>query len=118
MVHPAHLVVAPILVPLVAGALMLFFDDRERRLKTALSLVSTLALISIATALLSTVHGKDQPASLVYLVGNWPAPIAISLVADRLAAVMLLLTALLALPALIFSTQRWERMGPHFHTLF
>ncbi|QDC00441.1 monovalent cation/H+ antiporter subunit D [Mesorhizobium sp. 8] len=118
MVEPAHLVVAPILIPLVTGALMLFFEDRERRLKTALSLVSILALISIATALLNTVHGGGHAASLVYLVGNWPAPIAISLVADRLAAVMLLLTALLALPAMIFATQRWEKVGPHFHSLF
>lgn len=118
MVQPAHLVVVPILIPLVAGALMLFFDDRERRLKTALSLISILALISVATALLNTVHGEGHAASLVYLVGNWPAPIAINLVADRLAVVMLVLTALLALPAMIFSTQRWEKVGPHFHSLF
>ena len=118
MIQPTHLVVAPILIPLVAGTLMLFFDERERRLKTALSLVSILALISTTTALLLIVHRGGQAASLVYLVGNWPAPIAINLVADRLAAVMLLLTALLALPAMIFSTQRWEKLGPHFHTLF
>jgi multicomponent K+:H+ antiporter subunit D len=118
MVGPAHLVIAPILIPLVAAALMLLFEDRERRLKKTISLVSILALISVATALLRRVHVDNHATGLVYLVGNWPAPIAINLVADRLAVVMLLLTALLALPAMIFASQRWEQMGPHFHSLF
>src|SRR5690606_1363514 len=47
-----------------------------------------------------------------------PVPLAINLVVDRLAAVMLLLTAALALPAILYSMERWDRMGPHFHSLF
>jgi multicomponent K+:H+ antiporter subunit D len=40
------------------------------------------------------------------------------LVLDRLSAMMLALTAALALPALNFSLARWHKAGPHFHTLF
>ena len=40
------------------------------------------------------------------------------LVLDRLSALMLLLTALLALPALVFAMARWDRRGQHFHSLF
>ena len=40
------------------------------------------------------------------------------LVLDRLSALMLVLTAVLALASLIFSLARWHTAGPHFHTLF
>src|SRR5690606_19655229 len=55
--------------------------------------------------------------SFAYLLGNWPAPFAISLMADRLAAIMLVLAATLALPTVIFASERWEKAGPHFHSL-
>jgi multicomponent K+:H+ antiporter subunit D len=115
---PAHLAVAPVLIPLFAGALMLFFDDRERRLKSALSFASILSLIAVSVMLIGRVHSGEERLGIVYLLGNWPAPIAINLVADRLSAIMLALTAFLALPAVTFATERWERVGPHFHSLF
>jgi len=115
---PSHLAIAPILIPLFAGALMLFFEERERRLKLAISLISTVGLLAVAITLLARVHLGSEPLAIVYLVGNWPAPIAINLVVDRLAAVMLVLTAALALPAILFALERWERVGPHFHSLF
>jgi len=115
---PVHLTIAPILIPLVAGALMLFFEDRERRLKLSLSLASVAVLVAVALALLLQTNAGSGPLTLVYLLGNWPAPIAINLVVDRVAAVMLLLTAALAMPAIIFASQRWERAGPNFQSLF
>ncbi|MBL8578334.1 MAG: monovalent cation/H+ antiporter subunit D [Mesorhizobium sp.] len=115
---PLHLTIAPILIPLLAGALMLFFDERERRLKTVLSIVSIFSLLGVATSLLMTVHLSGGPLALVYLVGNWPAPVAINLVADRLATVMLVLTAALAFPAILYAMERWDKVGPHFHSLF
>ncbi|TRO95471.1 monovalent cation/H+ antiporter subunit D [Glycocaulis profundi] len=114
---PSHLVVAPVLIPLLIGALLLFFDERERRLKRTLSLVSAAALLGVAVSLLTRVHAGGDALALVYLVGDWPAPIAINLVADRLSAIMLALTAILAICAIIFSIGRWEKAGPHFHSL-
>jgi multicomponent K+:H+ antiporter subunit D len=54
----------------------------------------------------------------VYRLGDWPAPFGIVLVVDRLAAVMLLLTSLLAAAAVVFSLARWHRAGVLFHPLF
>ncbi|MEQ1941655.1 monovalent cation/H+ antiporter subunit D [Mesorhizobium sp. VNQ89] len=115
---PVHMTIAPILIPLIAGALMLFFDERERRLKTVLSIGSIFSLLGVATSLLMTVHLNGEPLALVYLLGNWPAPVAINLVADRLASVMLVLTAALAFPAILYAMERWDKVGPHFHSLF
>ncbi|MCO5070868.1 MAG: monovalent cation/H+ antiporter subunit D [Rhizobiaceae bacterium] len=117
-VTPAHLLIVPIILPLLTGALMLFFDDRERRLKLTMSLLSVFGLLGVALMLLDRVHNGEEALAMVYLVGNWPAPVAINLVADRLSAVMLVLTAALALPAILFAMERWERAGPHFHSLF
>jgi multicomponent K+:H+ antiporter subunit D len=114
---PAHLVIAPILIPLLAGAFMLFFDDRERRVKLALALASIGASAIAAILLLLRVQASGQEAAILYLLGNWPAPFAINLVADRLASILLVVTGLLALPAVIFASERWERAGPHFHSL-
>ena len=54
----------------------------------------------------------------MYRLGDWPAPFGIVLVADRLSALMLLLTSLVAVAALVFSLARWHRAGSHFHSLF
>jgi Formate hydrogenlyase subunit 3/Multisubunit Na+/H+ antiporter, MnhD subunit len=117
MSAPSHLIIAPILIPLLAGALLLFFEDRERRLKDAVSILTSAALVVVAAVLLFRT-GADGGRIFVYLLGNWPSPIAINLVLDRLSAMMLLLTAVLALPALVFSIARWQRAGAHFHSLF
>lgn len=115
---PSNLIIAPILIPLIVGAALLFFEDRERRLKLVLSLLSAFSLLCVSVLLLARVHLAEGSLALVYLVGNWPAPIAINLVADRLSVVMLMLTAILAFPALIFASEKWEKVGPAFHTLF
>lgn len=112
-----HLLIAPIILPMLIGALMLFFDERQRGLKQALSFLSAILILVCASLLLFRVHGDNGSVTLVYLLGNWPAPIAINLVADRLTAVMLLLTALLALPTVVFAAERWDKAGPHFHSL-
>jgi multicomponent K+:H+ antiporter subunit D len=115
---PDHLLIAPILIPLVAGALMLFYDERRRRERRIIALVSAASLLFVAIELVDMVAGADATTVGLYLLGNWPPPFAIVLVLDRLSALMLLLTALLALPALVFATARWDRRGQHFHSLF
>lgn len=117
----SHLIIAPILLPLAAGASMLLFNERRRRLKQGLSLFTALALVGISIALLAWVSpGSDTGAAnpQAYLLGNWAAPFGIVLVVDRLSALMLLLTNLLGFTALIYSLARWDRSGPRFHALF
>ncbi|HWL47898.1 MAG TPA: monovalent cation/H+ antiporter subunit D [Sphingomonadaceae bacterium] len=113
----SHLVIAPIVVPLAVAAAMLLFDERRRWLKRALGLGASVALLGISLALLGAVTGPDAKP-LVYLLGNWSAPFGIVLVADRLSALMLVLTSILGLATVIYALARWDRSGPRFHALF
>lgn len=114
-----NLLIAPVVLPLFAGAVMLALGgERRRNVNAAINVVSTFALVGIAIALL---RGADAvPAGLagMYRLGNWPGPFAIVLVLDRLAALMLLVTSLLAAAAVVFSLARWHRMGCFFIPCF
>jgi multicomponent K+:H+ antiporter subunit D len=112
----AHLVIVPVLLPLLAGALMLLLDGRSRTVKAAINLCAALTSVPVAIVLLRLAGSGGGPAA--YLLGNWPAPFGIVLVLDRLSALMLLLTSILAVAALVFSLARWHRAGVHFHPLF
>ncbi len=114
-----HLIVAPVLLPLLAGAAILTFgSERHRNYHAAINVAATFALIGIALALLRAADAAPAGIVGVYRLGNWPAPFAIVLVADRLAALMLLLTSIVAAAAVVFSLARWHRVGAHFHPLF
>ncbi|RIA45554.1 multisubunit potassium/proton antiporter PhaD subunit [Hephaestia caeni] len=117
-----HLIVAPILLPLAVSGLLLAFDERRRTLKRLVSLATVAALVGIAVMLLWLVtdgFGLDAAsAPRAYLLGNWPAPFGIVLVADRLSVLMLLLTSVLGFTALFYAIARWDRSGPRFHVLF
>jgi len=118
---PEHLIIAPILIPMVAGALMLLYDDRQRRAKLVISLISAVALLLVAAELVSRSKGSPLTggnAIGLYLLGDWPTPMAIVLVLDRLSAMMVALVALLAIPALVYASAGWQRQGQHFHSLF
>lgn len=110
-----HLVVIPILVPLLAGAMLLVIDEPRHRLKASFSVAAMLLSLLAAGALVAR---ADAPVTHVYSLGDWAAPIGIVLVADRLAALMVLLSALLGFAALMFALARWHRAGPQFHALF
>ncbi|MBB1601875.1 MULTISPECIES: monovalent cation/H+ antiporter subunit D [unclassified Variovorax] len=116
-----HLVAVPILVPMLTAALMLLLDEKQRRLKSTLSVISGLIGLLAALALLRWVNAADTgsgPGSIgVYLAGNWRAPFGIVLVADRLSTLMLALTGVVAFAASIYSTSRWDKAGVHFHPL-
>ncbi len=111
-----HLVIAPIVLPLAAAALVVMIEQRP--LRVALSLAATVALLLISITLLISVSASDGSAASVYRLGNWPAPFGIVLVLDRLSALMVTLASTLALAALVFSLARWDQAGPRFHALF
>ncbi|MBL9073978.1 monovalent cation/H+ antiporter subunit D [Tabrizicola sp.] len=120
-VSPEHLIIAPIVVPFLAGALTLIYDERQRRAKLAIGLLSCAATLLAAIELLARSKGSDLTGGNdigFYLLGDWSAPYGIVLVVDRLSAMMLVLTGLLALPALIFSAAGTHRQGQHFHAMF
>ena len=116
MEWPDHLLVAPIALPLVAGALMLFFDDPRHFIRAGIGIAATAANLGLSAALLLSVASSDL--TKVYLLGSWPAPFGIVLALDKLSALMLVLTGVLATAALLFSLARWHRVGVYFHPLF
>ncbi|MEO3434346.1 monovalent cation/H+ antiporter subunit D [Inquilinus sp. CAU 1745] len=116
-----HLMIAPILLPLVAAGALLFMNERRHARKAMVSVGAVLGLLVVSIALLRSAAGTGpgQPAAMgVYLLGNWPAPFGIVLVVDRLSAMMLVLTSVLGLAALVFALARWSKAGPYFHSLF
>lgn len=114
-----HLIMAPILLPLLVGAILAPLTQGWHRLKFWLSYASVLAMLATALALIGMTDGGHwQDGMGVYLAANWSAPFGIALLADRLSSIMLLLCAVLALAALHFTRLRWGRIGVHFHTLF
>jgi multicomponent K+:H+ antiporter subunit D len=112
-----HLMIAPILLPLLTAALMLLIGEDKLHIKLFANLVSTLVGLIISVNLLIWVDSAPDNMA-VYLAGNWSAPWGIVLVLDRLSAMMLLLTSCVAMAAALFAAARWHRAGIHFHPLF
>ncbi len=111
----SHLLIVPVLLPALTGALILLLRPGLAG-QRALSLAGTAALLAVALWL-NGVAGSGQIQ--VYRLGNWAAPFGIVLMLDRLAALMLGLTALLALLAQLYAVgSGWDRKGAHFHALW
>jgi multicomponent K+:H+ antiporter subunit D len=114
-----QLIILPIILPLLSGALLIFFSERRHKLKLSISLISTLGTFCVALCLLKLTDGEYWADGIgVYLAANWAAPFGIALVADRLAVLMLLLAATFGLVILCYSGARWGRVGVHYYSLF
>lgn len=112
----SHWIIAPVVIPAVLGALAVLVARFDIVLQRVIGLAAVLALAAISILLLraATLTGPEA-----YFLGDWPAPFGIVLVLDRLSALMLLLTAALALPVLLYVVGTgWDRRGQHFHALF
>ena len=114
-----HGPVLPVVLPLLAGALLLLLESARsqalQRWVPWVSATATFALLALAALLLRQASGGEVQA---YLVGNWPAPFGISLALDRLGALMVLLTAAVACTALVYALGGMAARGLHFHALF
>jgi len=112
-----HLAILPILIPMLGAALSLLVEHRRygRVMRRAVAWAALAALLASVLALVArTADGQIQ----VYLLGDWPARLGIALMVDRLSAWMLLTTALLAVPCLLYACAGWDLRAPHFHALF
>ncbi|HTN49679.1 MAG TPA: monovalent cation/H+ antiporter subunit D [Burkholderiaceae bacterium] len=112
----SHWLVAPIVLPFITGACVLLLERPAPRLAAAVSVAATVALLAIAAALLWV---AAQGGIEVCLVGNWKAPFGIALALDRLGALMLLVTALIATAVVGYARGdgRGDQQGAHFHAL-
>lgn len=111
-----HLLVAPIVLPLLTGAFLLLLERRhDARVLRAGAWTGLLLLLAVAVALVARAASGNIE---VYLLGDWPSRLGIVLMLDRLNALMVLATALLAVPALLYACAGWDKRALHFHTLF
>lgn len=112
----SHLILLPVVLPAVMGALITLWMRGDLLLQRVFSIAATATLLLGALALNWQAAGGEIQ---VYRMGNWAAPFGIVLMLDRLAAIMLALTALLALVVQLYAIgSGWDRRGRHFHALW
>jgi multicomponent Na+:H+ antiporter subunit D len=100
------LVPLPVVVPLFGAGLALALYRRPR-VQRIISVVALSIVLAVAATLL--VLADDGP--LVVDVGGWAAPVGIDLVADRLSALMLTVSAAVTLCVQLYSLAQGEADG-------
>lgn len=85
------------------------------RWRRRLSMISVVLGLAMAAGLTWRAGAGDL---VVYRMGEWSAPFGIVLVLDRLSALMVLLTYLVAAPVLWYAAGGWDARGRHFHAIF
>ena len=108
----SHLPILPFIVPLVAAIVLLLGHGRGIVFERTISTIAIAISILLAALLLVT---ASDGAVRVYRLGDWPAPFGIVLVLDRLAAVMVAVTAALAVPVVLVARQGIDTQSRHFH---
>jgi multicomponent Na+:H+ antiporter subunit D len=93
------LVPVPIVLPLL-GAAVSILVGRSRVAQRVVS-VSILAIVLVVSVVLLV--SVDQNGPVVAQAGGWPAPLGITLVADRFATIMLVIGSLTLLSVLVFA---------------
>ena len=109
----SHWIIAPILLPLLAAVVMILLSGR-RALIRVLSFLSVSALLAISALLL--IQASDGQIRL-YALGNWQPPFGIVLVLDRLSALMLLVTAVLAFFSIAYAVRGNDAPGDKLHAM-
>ncbi len=89
----------PIVLPLLTAGLSVLLSRRQRW-QRALSVLTLTVGVVVAGWLL---HVADTAGPAVVQLGGWAAPAGISLVADRLSALLLLVSALVLLSVLLYA---------------
>jgi multicomponent Na+:H+ antiporter subunit D len=95
-----HLVILPVLIPFTGGTLALMLK-RHPRLQTRWALLSMTAALVSAAYLLVFVWRSGRP--LVLQVGGWSAPFGITLIADLLSAVFVLMSHLVLVMGVLYA---------------
>ncbi|PDP85927.1 Na+/H+ antiporter subunit D [Glycomyces fuscus] len=90
----------PVVLPLFAAGVKLALGIRWPRLQQALSVISLTLVLVIGLVLMLGSHAYGPQ---VVQVGGWEAPIGITLVADRLSALMVTVSAAITLAVLVYS---------------
>ncbi|MEU2612061.1 Na+/H+ antiporter subunit D [Micromonospora sp. NPDC007271] len=93
------LVPLPVVVPLLGAALTLLLGNRPR-LQRSVSVLGLATTLTVAVLLLIEAY---RHGPVVVRVGGWPAPVGIVLIADQLAALLLVVSSAVTLCVLLYS---------------
>ncbi|MCA1031673.1 Na+/H+ antiporter subunit D [Bacillus timonensis] len=94
-----NLVIIPVLVPLLTGILLIFFN-KNIPLQRGLSLISAIITFFVSLYLVQTVYTEG----IQHLqVGSWKAPFGIVLVADLFSAILVLTTTFVSIACILYS---------------
>ena len=110
-----HWIILPVVLPAIIAPVLAMAMRFDIVLARACSVAATTALLFISAGLLMS---ASEGGVEVYQLGNWVGPYGIVLVLDRLSAMMLVLTAALALVVLLYAINGWDERGRHFHALY
>ncbi|WP_412555413.1 monovalent cation/H+ antiporter subunit D [Shimia sp. MIT1388] len=111
-----HWIIAPVVLPALLAPVIAYVMRHDIKLARYASVAGTVMLAAISLGLLAMAADGETH---VYYLGDWPAPFGIVLVLDRLSAMMVLLTSILALIVLWHAiATEWDNRGRHFHALF
>ena len=115
-----HCTLLAIVLPMVAALILILLrnpvlvEKKRWQLRYLVSYGAVgLGLVQAIAMLVLANRGDLQ----VYHLGQWAAPFGIVLVLDRLAALMITLTYVLAVPVLWFGGGRWDMSGHYFHIM-
>ncbi|WP_405434595.1 Na+/H+ antiporter subunit D [Micromonospora sp. NBC_00617] len=89
----------PVVVPLLGAALTLLLAGRPR-VQRAVSVLCLMVTFTVAVVLLVQAY---RHGPVVLAIGGWPPPVGIVLVADQLAALMLVVSSAVTLCVLLYS---------------
>lgn len=110
-------VIFPVIIPLT-GAVVAVLLRHQRRLQRGWSLGAMLVSLACSVWLLISVMDNGRP--LVYQSGGWPAPFGISLVADMLSALFVVMVQLVMVTGIMYAMGSKDKVVtyPTFYPLF
>ncbi len=111
------LVVLPILIPLTGAAVAILLR-KNRAWQAGWTLVTMITSMACSFLLLAAVWQGGEP--LVFQSGGWPAPFGISLVADLLSALFVVMTQLVMVTGILYALGSKDKVVtyPTFYPLF
>ncbi|WP_430592535.1 Na+/H+ antiporter subunit D [Humidisolicoccus flavus] len=98
----SNIVPLPVLLPLIGAGFTLFFARRPR-VQRIVSGITLFAVLVTAAIMLGVV---SQNGPLVLWLGSWPDALGILLVADRLSALMVLVSSIVTITVLVFAMRQ------------
>ncbi|MEH7235648.1 Na+/H+ antiporter subunit D [Bacillus sp. JJ1562] len=110
-----NLVIFPIIIPIIVGMILVIFR-KNIKMHRVLSLVTVISIFVVSLVLMHRIKIKGIQ---VLQLGGWEAPFGVSMVADMLAVILVMVTSVVTFCCLVyaFKTIGEERESFYFYPL-